>query len=339
MLNALPGRVEASETALNKQPPMEICYLALAHNNPGVLGRAVKALASEHSPVYIHVDRKSDLAKFSGIEGEHAHFSERRLAVHWGEFSIVEATLLLLRWALERSPNAEYFVLLSGSSTYRLRSSDSIRHYLERNRGQEFISLAKVPAPGKPLSRINTVRFPSRQPVRRFLARASAKLGMGQRDYRKYLGNMDAYAGNTWWALTRGACEYMLDLIEKNPAWMRFFENVFTPDESIFHTILGNSHFKPRIRRNLLYEDWSAQGAHPAMINAGHVALFQQEQEIGADDGYGSGVMLFTRKLCDGDIGLLDRIDEMIERKEKAAKTTEREERTTLQEEPVSAQR
>jgi len=49
------------------------------------------------------------------------------------------------------------------------------------------MNLVKMPAPGYPLSKINTLTYPSDMPVRRFAARALAKLGLAQRDYRKYL--------------------------------------------------------------------------------------------------------------------------------------------------------
>ena len=53
------------------------------------------------------------------------------------------------------------------------------------------MSMVKMPAPGYPLSKINTVRFTSDKPLRRFASRALAKLGLAQRDYRKHLGGLE----------------------------------------------------------------------------------------------------------------------------------------------------
>jgi hypothetical protein len=294
---------------------MKTAYLVLAHNNPGVLKKAVGRLSSERAKIFIHIDRKSRLADFSGVQAHNVSFLKNRVPVYWAEFSGVEATLRLMQAALQDNFKAEYLFLISGTD-YPLRSSAYIENLLERNRGAEFISLVKVPSPGKPLSRINTVRFPSHKPVRRFAARALAKLGMARRDYRKHLVGLDAYAGNTWWALSRESCHYILDFVEQNPKFVAYFESVFAPDEAFFHTILGNSPFKPRVRRNLLYEDWSTQGAHPVPMAKQHVTFFASRDAVRIGDVYGEGEAVFARKFADSRLELLDKIDQMIETKE-----------------------
>jgi hypothetical protein len=301
---------------------MNVAYLVLAHNNPGVLERAVAALSSDNCDFFIHIDRKSDLQQFSAIRGENVHFSEDRLPLYWGEFSLVRATLLLLRDALASRRTPDYCVLMSGTD-FPLRSGRYVQKFLaanesDVNKGLEFINVVKVPAPGKPLSRINTLRFPRSQPVRHLAGRAWAKLGLPERDYRNYLGDLEPYSGSQWWALSREACEYILEFIERNPRFVKFFENVFAADESFFHTILANSPFQSRIRRNLVYEDWSAEGAHPAMIGERHVAFFQQRNEVRVHDVYGEGETLFARKFSDANLGLVRQIETMIERKEAA---------------------
>jgi Core-2/I-Branching enzyme len=294
---------------------MKIAYLVLAHNNPQVLKRAVERLSCDGCSFFIHIDKKSDIQRFSAIRRESVFLTEKRIPVHWGEFSQVEAILALLRQAVKAPLEYDYFVLLSGTD-YPLRSAKYIQKFLEEHRGVEFTSMVKVPAPGKPLSRINTLRFPSNKPIRRFAVRVLAKLGMAQRDYRKYLGSIDLYSGSTWWALTRDACLYILKFVEHNPQFVRYFENVFAADEAFFHTILGNSSFKSRLRRNLLYDDWSAQAPHPAMINGRHLALFEGQEKVCMNDVYGIGEVLFARKFSDESLDLLQRVDVMIERKE-----------------------
>jgi hypothetical protein len=209
---------------------------------------------------------------------------------------------------------------MSGTD-FPLRSGRYIQEFLAANysgasKGLEFINVAEVPAPGKPLSRINTLRFSRTQPVRHLAGRAWANLGLPGRDYRNHLGTLEPYSGSQWWALSREACEYILEFIARNRRFTKFFENVFAADEVFFHTILANSSFQSRIRRNLVYEDWSAGGAHPAMIGERHVALFQEHDEVRVHDLYGEGEALFARKFSDANLGLVRQIEEMIERKE-----------------------
>jgi hypothetical protein len=295
---------------------VNVAFLVFAYKNPQVIKRAIRALSSDACAFFIHIDLKSDIESFSCIGGMNVFFSHKRLPVHWGEFSGNEAIAGLIRQALESPRHYDYLVLLSGSE-YPLRSSAYILEFLEKNRESEFISLVKMPAPGKPLSRIRTIRYPSDQPVRRFAGRALAKLGFAQRDYRKYLGGLEPYSGSTWWALSREVCDYMLRFTASNPDVERYFRNTFAPEEAFFHTILGNSPFCPRIRRNLVYEDWSASRPHPAMINEVHLKHFISHEKVWLEDMYGSEEALFARKFSDDNLGLLDRIDEMVLRKER----------------------
>jgi len=313
---------------------MKIAYLFFAYKNPRLIERVIGRLSTDDCAFFIHIDQKSSMNEFSRIRGENVFFTEKRIPVYWAEFTGIEAILLLIRQALASAQDYKYLVLLSGSD-YPLRSAGYIQSFLERNRGAEFMDILKVPAPGKPLSRINTLRPPSSKPVRQFVARALAKMGLAQRDYKKFLGSLDAYSGNTWWTLTREACQYIVDFVDENPHVGRYFQDVYAPEEAFFHTILGNSMFKSRIRRNLLYEDWSASVAHPAMINEQHIAFFQRLDQVCVNDTFGDGELLFARKFSDGDLELLRRIDVMIEEKERFSRGCE----LLGTEKPVSAKR
>jgi hypothetical protein len=289
----------------------------MAHKNPKIIQKTIDHLSSPDSAFLIHIDKKVDIRLFESIQGEQVFFTERRELVYWGEFSQVQAMLILIRQALADMRNYDYFVLLCGS-TYPIRSGDYIRRFLETHRGTEFMTLVKMPAAGYPLSRINTLRLPSKRPVGRLISRVLAKCGMAQRDFRKHLGNLEPYAGHTWWALSKEACQYISDYEKQNKSVVKFFENVFAPDESFFQTILGNSKYRSRIRRNLFYEDWSACGGHPEMISQKHVAFFESQYEVCGQDLDGPGELLFARKLSDESMDVVRQLDEMVKRKEAA---------------------
>jgi hypothetical protein len=293
---------------------MKIAYLVLAHTNPQVLKRALTKLSTRDCAFFVHIDLKSDLEKFKEIEGENVIFSEVRFPVYWGEFSQVQAILQLLRQAIKSPQNFDRFILVSGSD-YPLRSGEYIHAAMVASSGVEFMSLIKMPAPGKPLARINTMRFPSEKPVRRFVSRALAKIGLAQRDYRKYLGSLDPYSGSTWWALTREASQYIVDFVECNPGYAKFFKYTFAADEAFFHTILGNSRFKSLIRRNLVFEYWPDGGPHPEAIDERQIAGFTKKEAIMVSDAYGTGEALFARKFSDARLDLIDGMDRMIKEK------------------------
>ena len=301
---------------------MRIAYLFFAYKNPELMQKTIDHLSSPDSAFFIHIDKKVDISLFESIQGEHVFFTDRREVVYWGEFSGVRAILILIRQALADMRNYDYFVLLSGSE-YPIRSGGYIRRFLETHRGTEFMTLVKMPAAGKPLSRINTLRLPSNRPVGRLIGRVLAKCGMAQRDFRKYLGNLEPYSGHTWWALSKEACQHISDYEKQNKNVVKFFENVYGPEESFFQTILGNSQFQSRMRRNLFYEDWSACGGHPEMISQKHVALFQSQDEVCVQDSHGPGELLFVRKLSDESMDVVRQLDEMVKRKESERESSE----------------
>ena len=297
---------------------MRIAYLVFAYKNPKLLNRTIGRLTCEDVSFFIHIDSKADINQFASIQGGNITFAEKRIPVYWAEFSGVEAILLLIRQALAAGRRYDYFALLSGSE-YLLRSREYIHSFLESNRGSEFINCVKMPnaAAGKPISRIATIRFPSTRPVARFAVRVLAKAGLAQRDYRKYLGNLEPYGGNTWWTLTREACEYISDFDRSNPHVAAYFGKVFSPEEYFIHTILGNSPFRQRMRRSLVFEDWSTEGGHPAMIGENHIAFFESQEKVSVNDVHGPGEMLFARKFSDDNLALISRVNEMIQRKER----------------------
>ena len=297
---------------------MNVAYLILGHRNPRLIQKAVECLSCADASFLIHIDAKFSLAPFDSIRGKNVFFIQNRLPVYWGEFSQTEAILLLMRQALATSLRPDYFVLMSGSD-FPLRSGRYVSSFLEANRGWEFITMFKLPAPGMPLSRINTLRFPSTRPVLRFIFRALAKAGLAQRDYRKQLGDLQPYSGHTWWALSREACQYIIDYLQKHPGLPKFFANTHASDETLIHTILGNSSFKDRVRRHLVFEDWLSPAAHPEMINARHLEYFESQNKVAPQDLHGPGELLFARKFSDEDFQMVEKVAAMIHKKENLA--------------------
>jgi hypothetical protein len=175
----------------------------------------------------------------------------------------------------------------------------------------------KIPnlSAGRPISLMTRFCVESSAPFRRFAAKAMSRTGMFSRDYRRHLGGMDPYGGETWWALTRDACQYITEFVRAQPKIVEFFTNAEVPDETFIHTILGNSPFADRRRRNLHYRDWSGGGPHPAMISERHVEEFRAAEKIVLADAFGSGEVLFARKFSDETLGLIDKIDRMIAKK------------------------
>lgn len=295
---------------------MKIAYLILVHNNPQHLQRLVKSLSSPSSACFIHIDRKSNLDDFANLQGENIHISQERIPVYWGDFSQVQAILTLLQLALAEVHRFDYFVLLSGTD-YPLQSTAYIESFFQRHSGKEFINLVSVPceAVNKTIARFTTYKFPPNTArMTRTLRKLLVKAGVtaANRDYKRYLRDLTPYAGSTWWALSREACEYIQHFVSHEPKIINFFKYTECPDESFFQTILGNSPFKARMQRNLTYVDWSKGGANPSPITEAHVEFLTATPSIVLESAYGVGELLFARKFSDETGALVQRLDQRL---------------------------
>jgi len=283
---------------------MKIAYLILAHNYPGHLARLTQALATPNTAIFIHIDKKTDIRPFLEIAGGNIQFTPERVAVYWGDYSTTEAILILINAAMAGSERFDYLVLISGSD-YPVRTAAQLEAYLVKYRESEFINMAMMPskAASKPLSWLTDYRpRPGLKgkliaQVRRVLVKAG--IISRRRDYKTYFGGLTPYAGSTWWALTHNACAYIQNFVARNRRMMKFYTNTTLSDEMVFQTILGNSRFKQKVRRNLTYTDWSLGGPHPSNIEMRHVERIRSEKVLTANDVYGQGELLFVRKVID----------------------------------------
>jgi hypothetical protein len=305
---------------------MKIAYLILAHDNPSHLQRLVKAVASPSSACFIHVDSKSNIMDFLPITSENVILIDEQLAVYWGDFSMVEATLVLIRTALIDPRNFDRLVLLSGAD-YPLHSASYIESFFSRHPSDEFINLVQMPAKAerKPLYRL-THYWPRPQAplLTKLFLKIMQRLRLNHilrhRAYQKNFSYLVPYAGDQWWALSRAACQYIQAFVEQEPKLMRFFMNTCFADEMLFQIMLGNSSFMPKIRRNVTYVDWRIEGAHPAWMSEQHLDdLFKADLSFKAVDWYGAGEMLFARKFSDAQAPLIHSLDRRILEREQVS--------------------
>ncbi|MGA2151173.1 MAG: beta-1,6-N-acetylglucosaminyltransferase, partial [Geobacteraceae bacterium] len=273
---------------------MRIAYLLLVHNTPNHLQRLLSALKYKNDDFYIHVDRKSSCS-FENEVGERIYFTRERIPVYWGEFSQVEAILMLIRQALNTGNKYDYFILLSGSD-YPIRSPGYIHNYLQKNYGDEFINVTEMPNDelGKPLTRITEYRVGSDKPLRRYIyekivgCKRLFGAGYFRRDFSKIFGDIVPYSGSTWWALTGEACKFVVDFTSSHKICFEFFRNTLCPDEMFFQTVLGNSEFGKRVTHNVTYADWDRFGPpFPAVLNDWHLQQFMGQRPYYAVDSYG----------------------------------------------------
>lgn len=307
---------------------MLISFLILAHNTPNHLKRLLNSLDSPTSNFYIHLDKKSNMRDYRQINNSNAVILPDRLSVTWGNYSLVEAIILLLKNGYENT-KSDYFILLSGSD-YPLCSIGYLKRYLNENIGYEFINLVKIPNDlfNKQVSRIIPFKMYQKNIfdpglyefyIDKFKLKCFEKMGKESVliwEQKKYLKKYVPFGGSTWWALTREACGYILGFLERERRFVKYVRNLICPDEMIIQTVLGNSKFRNNMKRNLTYTDWNAGGSHPAWISYKHLDYFMNMKTLIVNDQYGKGELLFARKFQDDSAGLVANIDNWVKIKE-----------------------
>jgi hypothetical protein len=330
---------------------MKIAYLIIAHNNPKHLQRLINALSSESSAFFVHIGHESNMDDFSGINGKNVYFCENRIRCYWGDFSIVRTVLMLIQTAFTDDRHFNYFLLLSGTD-YPVQPTSYIETFFRRHNGTEFIDVVQMPneEEGRLIWRLTSYKpEPNGLRTARILRRMLVKTGLiprcapspfapeaitlyGERNYKAHLCGLTPYGGHAWWALSREACNYILNFVDENPRIVNFFKHTHIPDESFFQTILGNSPFRSKIQRCLTYANWEAGGPHPSLISEKDLELFKVagpiiiSQYVNRDldpsgvkrsDAYGTGEILFARKFSDDAEEMVAQMDQIIREKEK----------------------
>jgi len=271
----------------------KMCFLVLAHSHFQQLNRLLNSLDYPGFDVYLHVDAKSS---YQGALPKNVSLIQPSVICQWGSFSLVQATLELLRAAKDSGIEYRYYTLLSGVD-YPVRSNDDIHRKLAES-DSEFLDIYQ----GKNdfrhdwYRKHHLTRFPywPRRLVHMFLHRMQGRVLPD-----KHMPmSMQPYWGSQWWSLSHAAIQYVFDFMMEHPKYLPFFKFSHAPDEMFFHTIILNSSFKSKMKPNLHYIDWKKGGSHPKVLGENDFEAFS------------TGDWLFARKFdLDATPGLLDRID------------------------------
>jgi len=239
---------------------VKLAYLVLAHNAPSQLSRLVNRLDSPNIEFLIHIDKKSDIEPFLNEfkYSDNVHFIKKRINIFWRGYTLVEATLALMREAQKYQAN--YNILLSGSD-YPIKTNQYIQDFLCRS-DLEYISFFRLVDRPTWLKKIehfhyldsrftNSYGYHFTEWRYRRLQMKCAQLF----PKRKFINNMIPYGGSQWWMLTNKCLDYVLEFIESNRQFVKYYKYTDAPDEMVFQTIILNSPFKEKVINWNQYQD------------------------------------------------------------------------------------
>jgi hypothetical protein len=271
-----------------------VAYVVSAYKYPQQLGRLLRVLSTTTASFSVHVDRKTRSPVFRAMRTEtedvpNVHFLPRHVS-HWAGFGHVRATLKGLADVVERGVPCDYVVLLTGQD-YPLRPPAYIEAFLGDAGGRSFMSHWPLPfPPWEPRGGLDRIEDWHLITYRRL------HLALPLR--RQVPGGLRPYGGGAYWCLARPVAEYIHDFVRRNPAYVRFFEHVFVPDELFFQTIVLNSPLQETIvNDNLRFIDWSEKPG-PTVLRMEHLPKLIESGK------------LFARKFdASVDAAILDALD------------------------------
>jgi hypothetical protein len=295
-------------------------YLILVHEDPVHLRRLIDAMDHPSVRFFIHVDAKVDAGPFSRLVVKpNVEFVDDRVKVYWGGWSTVQATLNLITAARSSGGWFSHYTLMSGSH-FPLKRSATIREFVD-SQDAELLNIVSVPNLGveKPIERFTRYhlegsnrRHGLRGILRRIAKEAINLLPFRRRAAELMLSAWRPYAGSNWWTLSAAAIDHVVEVVKERRELVGFFEHVEIPDESFFHTILGNSQFLGKIHRADVFTDWSNPKDAPCYLRMEHL-----ERILGLGflmhDEYGLGSANYARKLGSRNRDVTDAIEKQIE--------------------------
>ena len=125
-------------------------YLIMVHKNIEQVQRLVNALDSEYNDIYIHIDKKYHCDKQKITTSFSKLYIFSNIDVKWGDYSIVECELLLLKKAI--NGNYSYYHLLSGED-FPIKKKSEIYNFFEKNK-KEFIFFTNSNINSKDMDRV-----------------------------------------------------------------------------------------------------------------------------------------------------------------------------------------
>lgn len=248
---------------------LSVVYLILAHGQPAQLGRLVTRLSAPGVRCYLHIDANTDSATFEAIKSAMpataaVTFISRR-PCRWGGFSLVAATLDLLRAA--RKDGFDWAVLLSGAD-YPVKTPAQISTFFAETAAAGFIDIRSQD------------QFDVRYRWQAFFPESlnGSRVGKALQKLQRGLNRLgmrrqmpaplnQIWAGSQWWCLSAAACTALIDFVEQHPQVVKFFESTLVPDEMFVQTVLMATPIAQQLATHNLHAlRWQQEAWSPAVF-------------------------------------------------------------------------
>jgi len=222
-----------------------IAFILLCHKDPAAIIDQARRLTAPGDMLSIHFDGRAPSDDYAAIRkaldgNPQVTFTPRRVRCGWGEWSLVEATLLAVEAAVQAFPRATHFYMISGDCM-SIKTAQYTHAYLDREdvdhiESVDFHDSDWIKIGLKEERLIYRHYFNERTHKRLFYAAMGLqrRLGLG----RSVPDDLQMMVGSQWWCLRRRTVEWVLNFSRERPDIVRFFRTTWIPDETFFQTIV-----------------------------------------------------------------------------------------------------
>ncbi|MCG0634680.1 beta-1,6-N-acetylglucosaminyltransferase [Lactiplantibacillus plantarum] len=219
-------------------------YIVLAHTDIVMINRLVSRLATT-GDVYVHVDLGSKIDTSEIIIGKNIHVVTKRVSVHWGGYSVVQATLNAIQCILDAPIEYSKVILVSGQD-YPVKSDQYIREFFKKKNYIRGYNISEPIAPS--INRVVNHYFfnDAHFLVKKFFDLVSHSRYLRKDAHINFEGEVwDIYEGSQWWALNEDVLVEMMSFLksDRGRAYIHQMKHLHAPDEKFFATFFFNTKF------------------------------------------------------------------------------------------------
>lgn len=239
-------------------------FILQIHKNPDQVNKFINQLISNDlADVFIHIDKKN-YEKLSGsiVKSANVIILKQSVNCEWGDISQVDATIMLLREVVASQKNYDFVCLRSGQD---LLVKDGYKEFLLNNKEKIFLNIREMDKEILGFMRIKwpkitRKRYTTTHPLRIYRRILLNLFKMGINIFpnkNNFPKEYSFYKGSQWFSIPYDVAKYIIDFLEDNAWYYRFFVDSLVPDESFFHTLIMNSHYKDQVfDNNHMYLKW-----------------------------------------------------------------------------------
>lgn len=246
---------------------MKVAVLCMAHEITPNLELMINSL-SPGFDFYIHFDKKMGKMEKDNFP-KNVFIIENRVKVFWSDYSQIQAMYNLLQESY--SDNYSHYLFISGAD-FPLKSGSDILSFFEKNKGVSFIEYSPLPKKEWSfvgggherydkywITQVNNRKIVSGLGI--VLLRLQRLLRVKRNAFP-----INYYGGSNWSNLSKEAVGYILNYIEKNPAFMKKMRFTFQIDELWIQSILKTSSLD-LVNNELRYTDWKTGPEFPKTLD------------------------------------------------------------------------